>query len=363
MASQLWNRMAILGRDGVTISRAFAQAVSPILRRQDTHTSFSDAFRNVIVSQARQSNQVAASLLSLQQQIGLIQYHGVSDYLRQRQGLLQSSSSSSGGGTTMSTTSDSTSPPSSAGGNVAKVAFMITTAMRIELTESLGYTAEGIKSLTPKEASLILHHSIKPEMKEEQLPGILEAYEAEKEKFQQEQEKIQQEQERQQEQEKLELAAQKEMETKEAPPEDTKDTSTMQEQENNLQLSGGTSEKEQESTPQSKPTPFSLETPTIGLADKIPSNSSSANGGKAALGDFVSSMDGQSEYDKQEWYEVVETRTGDKTSSPVLLFSTKAEADEAMELKETFAERRAKEDKDNQDNIPATTYSVNRTLK
>jgi hypothetical protein len=66
---------------------------------------------------------------------------------------------------------------------------------------------------------------------------------------------------------------------------------------------------------------------------------------------------------KREWYEVVETRNDDNTSTPVGLFSDKQEAEMAMDLKRSFAARRAKEDHHNVENIPATTYTLHKTIK
>ena len=65
----------------------------------------------------------------------------------------------------------------------------------------------------------------------------------------------------------------------------------------------------------------------------------------------------------QEWFEVIENRTEDNTSSAVALYSTEEEALEVAKLKAQFSERRAKDDKDNLENVPATTYSIQKTLK
>jgi hypothetical protein len=141
--------------------------VGPIItrRHQETRLTLSDAYRNVLVSQAQESNGIATRLLSWQQQIGLLRYHGVLGYWRQRYGLLQSTTSAAANHGTSDAplvTPESTRTGNNANVNVAKVAFMITASMRKELSERLKYTAEDIKAMTPLEASLILHHSVKP---------------------------------------------------------------------------------------------------------------------------------------------------------------------------------------------------------
>lgn len=54
----------------------------------------------------------------------------------------------------------------------ARVAFMVTAAMRQELTERLAYSEEQIKRLTPLQASLVLHHDVPSHEVESKLPDL-----------------------------------------------------------------------------------------------------------------------------------------------------------------------------------------------
>ena len=67
---------------------------------------------------------------------------------------------------------------------------------------------------------------------------------------------------------------------------------------------------------------------------------------------------------RKEWYEIIETRTADNVQAPVALFSSLEEAEMIMNLKTTFAERRAKEKDPSSKAIPVeTTYTIRKTLK
>ena len=196
--SRLWSRASLWSRDAAKLSRAFIQEAR---QNTGTTTTVADVFRNVVVQQARQdSNHVAASVLSFQQQWGLMQYHGFFNYWRQRfqHQLPQQLQTTAGGSASMSSTDATTTTTATAvpglitnnntnnAASVAQVAFMITATMRKELSDSLGYTAEQIKGLTPMEASLILHHKILPDDREQKLPMLVQAYEQEQERLQQE---------------------------------------------------------------------------------------------------------------------------------------------------------------------------------
>lgn len=374
-ASRLWTSLSRVGRDSLHIGSAFAKEAGPIVRRQTTQLTFGDALRNVLVSEARQSNQVANNFLKIQQHYGLMQYHGLVGYWRQRQQALQDA----GGEGSFSTDSNNTdagtgggtpavSVGSSEKGNVAQVAFMITSAMRTELSGNLGYTAEQIKSLTPVDASLILHHKVKPDEKEEKLPGLLEAHQAEQERIAKIEEQKQQEQEKQAEED-AKLLASKQTAT-DAATEQTKASDQEAPQQLPAEASSPTEPNEGL---------LKLEDPTVAAyntetsqkqrdeATAPDNNAGSAvsnnTAGEAPVGSFVESIEEQVDT-RKEWYEIVETRTEDNSQTPVALFSSLEEAEMAMDLKTTFAERRAKEklSKD-KDSVVETTYTIQKTIK
>ena len=65
---------------------------------------------------------------------------------------------------------------------------MITSSMKSELTDNLGYAADDIKRMTPLQASLVLNHKVAPAEYDEQLPLLEQEYEAEQERLRQQQE-------------------------------------------------------------------------------------------------------------------------------------------------------------------------------
>ena len=359
----------MLGRDSFHIGSAFAREASPIVRRQTTQLTFGDAFRNVLVAEARQSNRVATNLLTVQQQIGLMRYHGLMGYWRQRQGALQAAGNAPTPSSSDAEMSTAANDKSSEKENVAQVAFMITTAMRKELSENLSYTAENIKSLTPVDASLILHHQLKPEEIEEKLPGLLEAHRAEQERI------AKLEEERQQEQQAKEAA--EALAARQASVVPSSEQLKASDREGELKdglptIEPVSAEPSSQAEPNeglyklddsSKPA-YTLETPLNHKDESavVGDGSVNSNGGEAPLGSFVESMEEKADT-KREWFEIVETRTEDNTQTAVALFSNLKEAEMAMDLKRTFAERRAKEKLDNKDNLPETTYTIQKTIK
>mmetsp|Transcript_32317 Transcript_32317/g.65572 ORF Transcript_32317/g.65572 Transcript_32317/m.65572 type:complete len:406 (+) Transcript_32317:217-1434(+) len=157
--------------------------------------------RDVLIRSSRKDNGniVATSVLRLDREIGLVRYHGLGGYVNAKggiRGLLVSgngaalttrSADSSGGfnltrflfgppsgrgrdsseastGTDVTNNSivSSALPQGSHNQKKARVAFMITSAQRMQLTSQLGYTATDIKSLRPLEVLLILEHGIEP---------------------------------------------------------------------------------------------------------------------------------------------------------------------------------------------------------
>ena len=158
------NRLNRVGRDGYLLLEAY-------LRDRPSTLSV----KPLLLDQARESNSVANSILQMDKQIGLVRYYGVMGYFREQ--LKKKTPVTT---TTQAFKSTDVAP------STARIAFMITEKMKQELRETLGYENEEIKQMTPLQASLILHHQIKPESKEERLPTLEQEYQEQKEKEQEE---------------------------------------------------------------------------------------------------------------------------------------------------------------------------------
>jgi len=183
MMSQWAKNFTRMGKDGYHLARAVVE-----------HRSRN--VRPLLLDHARQSNSVATGILHVDKEVGLVRYYGVSGYLKQRfqstSALTTSedSSSTSGDGTTTTTAT-------------AKVAFMVTTSMKQELADRLGYNEDQIKAMTPVQASLILNESIAPNEMATRLPQAEAAYEEQRQK---EEENARQKAEQQQQQRHQEAA-------------------------------------------------------------------------------------------------------------------------------------------------------------
>ena len=154
MMSSWTKHVTKLGRDGYNLA-------SVVVQHRGSNV------RPLLLEQARQANTVATGLLKVDKEVGLVKYYGFSGYLKQR---LQSTSSSAAS----LVASEEGGKPSGA----AKIAFMVTSSMKLDLSGRLGYSADQIKTMTPLQASLILHESITPEDMETRLPLAEQAYEA-----------------------------------------------------------------------------------------------------------------------------------------------------------------------------------------
>jgi hypothetical protein len=192
----VWSKFATMGRDGIHLVRALATGL-----RKKTPA------RPILLEHARQSNSAAVSLLKVDKQIGLIQYHGLSGYLKQRfqfQSTLLPDAAKN--------------HPVESTNKGARVAFMVTTAMRTELTDRLGYDADQIKKLTPMQVSLILHHNVAPATMEQELPNLMQAHQEVERVRQQEAEIVRREEAQVLRQEEEERAARQQPQLEDADP-------------------------------------------------------------------------------------------------------------------------------------------------
>ena len=63
--------------------------------------------------------------------------------------------------------------------STARIAFMITSSMKRDLVDGLGYQASVVKGMTPQQASLVLHHRLAPESYEEEISSLEKEFEEE----------------------------------------------------------------------------------------------------------------------------------------------------------------------------------------
>ena len=160
----MWNKSRVLGSESFHLATA-------MWKKRSGETA-----RDVLVNQAR-FNGVATSFLKIDREIGLYKYLGFAGYLREKQigasnpltrRLLSYGGTNGGDGDPNGKKKDNK--------KVAKVAFMITSSQRLELSERLGYQPEDIKKLKPVEASLLLANNVTPGEKDEKLGGLMQEY-------------------------------------------------------------------------------------------------------------------------------------------------------------------------------------------
>jgi hypothetical protein len=192
--------------------------------------------------------------------------------------------------------------------NAAKVAFMITSNQRLELSERLGYQSDDIKKLKPVEASLLLANNVTPDEKDAKLGGLIQEYNEELSR-QHQQAKL--------EAEKLQLDEQLQSRSPEVTETET------------------TADEQQEKTL---------------LLHEVK---------QAAIEEAENTDEGAATGSAKMWFEVVETKVSDGSTIPVALYQDEEEAKLCLELKEGFAERRAQEKKEE----PSTTYTIRKTVK
>jgi hypothetical protein len=273
--------------------------------------------RDVVLAQARLTNGVAVSFLKADREVGLVRYCGVLGYLREKnigeswppvvKRLLYGSQSQS-------------SPPKKETKKVGRVAFMITSTQRAELSERLGYQADHIKMLKPVEASLILEHHLSPS-EDEKLKGLVKEYNDEL---------VRQHQEAKLEAERIESIS-------------PSSSSTMTTQ----------TPLETEIMSEVKEDPLLL------ASQRFESDARAPDAARSFLDN--DSEASTSSIDGTEWYEVVEIMVSDGSETPVALYRNEDEAQFCLELKEEFAERHAREKEGNQK--VATTYIIRKTVK
>jgi hypothetical protein len=202
LASRWTKSISRVGRDGLALSRAVYGAVFPSKANGAKtslatlpNTPVAETIKSVLLREARREttpNALAISLLKVDKEVGLIKYWGLAEYLRQNQQFFSLTSLSSRlfsrrAIATEKTINDGDATPAPGEASVprqhasvAKVAFMITSSMKRELADGLGYSASVMKTMTPQQASLVLHHNLVPEAYEEQISELEKSFEEEK---------------------------------------------------------------------------------------------------------------------------------------------------------------------------------------
>lgn len=106
------------------------------------------ATRQLLQKQVSNDNQVAESLLKLDKELVLLEYHGASEYMKQKfskeEQVIQVNKNEA----------------SDEKGTVGKVAFMITKQQKLVLKQSLNYSDQDIKGMKPVEAMLLMEHKV-----------------------------------------------------------------------------------------------------------------------------------------------------------------------------------------------------------
>ncbi|OEU10763.1 hypothetical protein FRACYDRAFT_246630 [Fragilariopsis cylindrus CCMP1102] len=164
------------GRDGMTLSKAIYLETSKTTATSTTSTA--EIFKSVLLDQARHPinpNTVALSYLRIEKVYGLMKYMGANN-----------------GTNTNNNNKDNTNTNTNT--NTAKIAFMITSAMKLDLIDRLGYSLDTIKSMKPQQASLVLHHRIEPQLYQEKIIVLENEFEDGQRKQQQYQQQQQQQQ-------------------------------------------------------------------------------------------------------------------------------------------------------------------------
>jgi hypothetical protein len=180
--SQLVQSLARVSHESISLSRAL-WAARNMKSSSGGAVSMMTTLKPVLLDQARQSNRVATSLLQIEKGYGLLKYLGIRGCIRQCIRVLSSNRSV----TDASNNSSAAVPSDVSKDTVPKstmIAFMITSSMKHRMQETLGYSVDQIKKMTPLQASLVLNHHVSPDQYDDQLPLLEKEYEQEQEEWQ-----------------------------------------------------------------------------------------------------------------------------------------------------------------------------------
>lgn len=156
-------RLLLYATDTYKLSSLVVRRV--LLAKPATLAAYREKTRQLLLDQSvgpASVNRAAVKLLEWDRELNLIRYYGVGEYAKRwwasRSRPTRSAFSSDQPAESISTNGERVDEEK---GSVARVAFMITARQRRELSSSLGYDPQDIRSFKPIEALLLLEHGVK----------------------------------------------------------------------------------------------------------------------------------------------------------------------------------------------------------
>ncbi len=360
--SRLTQSISRTSRDSIALSRAVYGAVLPGKRSHPTslaaasNASFGERIKTVLLQEARREpspNSMAISFLKIDKEIGLVKYWGLAEYLRQNRGLFSFSSLSSrlltqkadtatSDSTDIASTDENDSSQKAANNSAtAKVAFMITSSMKRDLVDGLGYQASVVKGMTPQQASLVLHHRLAPDSYEEQISELETAFAEEQ---QRQREELEEQQRKQQE---LEAQQKRQEELEESNSQESSETFMKQTEIDSDVLVRSTTSLEESNDA----SPLLL---SSALSNESEESSSSLPSSSSGVGDFTNDKTTLTkiENDTDAWYEVVEIKEEGAVTNEFRqgLYKDHKEAVLGLETRQYIQRKRDEETKVNKTN-------------
>jgi len=350
--------------DGMALSRAVFGALLPVSGGMTVTAA--ERIKSVLLEEARRDplpNTVATSILKIDKEVGLVRYWGLAEYLKQNPpfatfsfaALLSSNPSSAETVTGSNPEHDSSVSPNAPGSatgsggdgvgvggsasskpttsaNTARIAFMITSSMKRDLVDGLGYPASAIKGMTPQQASLVVHHRLPPESYDEQIPELEKSFAEEQQQQEQEQARI------------IESAASVEEDKPSSEP--SASTTTM---DSSIADSGSDSDASVRSSSPAEGS--SSDGSSDSELQRMPASSSVDDSHESSSAPFASSStenapptSAPSMYGNGLWYEVVEIQTEPASEIRHGLYKDREEALLGLDTRQRIQAKREKED-------------------
>jgi hypothetical protein len=353
-------------RNGMALSRAVYGAMQ---QGKGATSTASETIKSVLLVEARREplpNNLAISILKIDKEVGLVRYWGLAEYLKQNQPAFSFASFSSklfsGNISSVTDSADNISnnnndvvdTSAARGGGAsprpthgaARVAFMITSSMKRDLIDGLGYQASVVKGMTPKQASLVLHHRLSSDSYDEKIPGLEKALEKEL-TLQQQKQTIRQR-----------LEASEALEEPERDPRTASTDSTIESSETSSHFDSSvrsSSPVGESSSDRSGEVPLMLSSssshasqdsssPPLSSTPLSPSSSTDNDSSAGAF--FLDETKTDVDVDSDLWYEVVEVRDeGTETTNEIRhgLYRDREEALLGLETRQSILSKRGKE--------------------
>ncbi|GAX26160.1 hypothetical protein FisN_18Hh276 [Fistulifera solaris] len=132
----------------------------------------SDRLKAILLEQAQSNNRVAVRLLLLEKEWVLLKYHGASKYLQQKWSSRRALPNATDSNQQLNVEQRSDNNNKEVVTETAQIAFMITSRMKQQLREELGYNETLLKAMTPLQASLVLQNQIIADDYNDKLPQL-----------------------------------------------------------------------------------------------------------------------------------------------------------------------------------------------